>query len=76
MPRYFFDSQIGDQLFKDEHGTELVDWEEARAEAVATLLGIAKDRANLDTATIEIREADGKARVRLVVELRITELAD
>ena len=43
MPRFYFDVTDTGRTYPDPEGTELPDLERARAEALATLGGIARD---------------------------------
>ena len=43
LPRYFVDVQDGDDIYQDDLGSELKDFEQARQEALASLAQIARD---------------------------------
>ena len=42
MPRYFFDLDEGERLFRDERGSDLTDVQAAREEAIAVLPDIVR----------------------------------
>jgi hypothetical protein len=75
VPRYFFDvTDTGKQLLRDREGTELVDLEAARREALETLGGIARDElrdGDDRDFVIELREGAGPVLLRVSVSLRL-----
>ncbi|MEA2948888.1 MAG: hypothetical protein QOI40_4218 [Alphaproteobacteria bacterium] len=63
MPRYFFNTRIGDELVLDPEGEELRDpdhaWQVARA-MVRELLEEENDQSNLLTARLEVTDEAGE----------------
>ena len=72
MPRYFFNTRIGDEVIEDPEGEELRDpdraWEVARAMIRELLKTEGAERALLN-ATIEVTDDDGE----IVLEFPFTE---
>jgi hypothetical protein len=72
MPRYFFNTRIGDELISDPEGEELRDpdraWEMARAMIRELLKTEGAERALLN-ATIEVTDDEGE----IVLEFPFTE---
>jgi hypothetical protein len=63
MPRYFFNTRIGDDLISDPEGVELRDpdhaWEMARA-MIAEILQDQGEQMNLLTASLEVTDERGE----------------
>ncbi|ACB22682.1 DUF6894 family protein [Methylobacterium radiotolerans] len=63
MPRYFFHTQIGEDVISDPTGIELRDpdaaWEAAR-ETIRAALRHPQDQARLMTACLVVADADGE----------------
>jgi hypothetical protein len=63
MPRYFFNTRIGDDLISDPEGVELRDpdhaWEMARA-MIAEILEDQGEQMNLLTASLEVTDERGE----------------
>jgi hypothetical protein len=63
MPRYFFHTQIGEDVISDPTGIELRDpdaaWEAAR-ETIRAALRHPQDQARLMTACLVVTDADGE----------------
>lgn len=72
MPRYFFNTRIGDELIVDPDGEDLRNpdraWEVARQMILAVLKSEGAEPALLE-ATIEVTDADGE----IVLEFPFTE---
>lgn len=72
MPRYFFNTRIGDELIVDPDGEELRNadraWEVARSMIMEVLRSEGAQRALLD-AVIEVTDVDGE----IVLEFPFTE---
>jgi hypothetical protein len=62
MPRYFFNTRIGDDLIRDPEGEELRDpdhaWEVARA-MIQDVLRDLRDQPNLLAASLEVTDEHG-----------------
>jgi len=62
MPRYFFNTRIGDDLLEDEEGAELRDadhaWEVARA-TIRRILSEGQGDRSLFAARLEVTDASG-----------------
>ncbi|MBI5265422.1 MAG: hypothetical protein HY852_26820 [Bradyrhizobium sp.] len=73
MPRYFFNTRIGDELIVDPDGEELRNpdraWEVARSMIIEVLRSEGAQRALLD-AVIEVTDAEGE----IVLEFPFTEV--
>jgi hypothetical protein len=73
MPRYFFNTRIGDELITDPEGEELRDpdraWEVART-MIGALLKIEGVEASLVNAVLEVTDAAGE----IVLEFPFTEV--
>jgi hypothetical protein len=72
MPRYFFNTRIGDELISDPEGEELLDpdqaWEIARA-MIRELLKTEDAEGSLLNAILEVTDDDGE----IVLEFPFTE---
>jgi hypothetical protein len=72
MPRYFFNTRIGDDLISDSKGAELRDpdhaWEVART-MILEILRDQRGQPNLLAATLEVTDEQGE----LVLELPFSE---
>ena len=72
MPRYFFNTRIGDDLIPDPDGVELRDpdqaWEMART-MIQEILRDQRDQPNLLTASLEVTNERGE----VVLEFPFTE---
>ena len=72
MPRYFFNTRIGDDLIPDPDGVELRDpdhaWEMART-MIQEILRDQRDQPNLLTASLEVTDERGE----IVLEFPFTE---
>jgi hypothetical protein len=72
MPRYFFNTRIGDDLIPDPDGVELRDpdqaWEMART-MIQEILRDQRDQPNLLTASLEVTDERGE----VVLEFPFTE---
>ncbi|MES2751164.1 MAG: hypothetical protein V4661_07315 [Pseudomonadota bacterium] len=75
MPRYFFNTRIGQTLIPDPEGAELRDpdhaWRVARA-TIQQILEAEGKAPDLLTATLEVTDADGE----IVLEFPFTEVLD
>ena len=64
VPRYFFDTDDGDQRSEDEQGLEFADDEAARREAIAALPEMARDKLpNGDHRDFSVRVRDEAGNV-------------
>ena len=72
MPRYFFNTRIGDDLIPDPDGVELRDpdhaWEMART-MIQEILRDQRDQPNLLTASLEVTDERGE----IILEFPFTE---
>ena len=72
MPRYFFNTRIGDDLIPDSDGVELRDpdhaWEMART-MIQEILRDQRDQPNLLTASLEVTDERGE----IILEFPFTE---
>jgi len=62
MPRYFFNTRIGDDVIPDVEGEELRDADHAWAVAKAMILGLLEDQgehSNLLTASVMVTDQEG-----------------
>jgi Domain of unknown function (DUF6894) len=79
MPRYFFNTRIGDELIKDPDGEQLRDpdhaWEIAQA-MVLELLRSEGTSPTLLSAVIEVTDDDGGVVLEFPVSEAIVELPD
>jgi hypothetical protein len=74
MPLFFFDFVDGVQTSEDDVGTELIDLEEARVEAVATLTEIARHElpgADRRVFAVHVRGEDGSLLLTVSLTLRV-----
>ncbi|AWN34537.1 DUF6894 family protein [Methylobacterium radiodurans] len=63
MPRFFIDTDDGDQFDRDEDGYELPDRDAARVEAIGALPDLARSQipdGDRRTFRVRVRDADGK----------------
>jgi hypothetical protein len=75
MTRFFFDTDDSGKRMRDEEGTQLASLEEARAEALTTLAGIAKDElpdGDHRDFSITIRDETGREYLTATLSLRVT----
>jgi hypothetical protein len=79
MPRYFFNTRIGDQLISDPEGEELPDpdraWEIARA-MIRELLTIEGAESGLLNAILEVTDDDGEIVLEFPFAEAILDLSD
>jgi hypothetical protein len=79
MPRYFFNTRIGEELIKDPDGEQLRDpdhaWEIAQA-MVLELLRSEGSSPTLLSAVIEVTDDDGEVVLEFPVTEAIVELPD
>jgi hypothetical protein len=74
VPRYFFDIDDGERVIVDDVGTDLAGPEAARAEAVAALPSLARDRARDGQErflTATVRTESGRTLCRATLALRV-----
>jgi hypothetical protein len=76
MPRFFFDYESGVALVVDSQGTELSDLEDAKQEAMETLLRSAYDHMGLagngGAMAINVRDERGQQILRVTITLLIS----
>lgn len=73
MPRYFFNTRIGDSYVPDPDGVELRDPDQAWAVARVTIMELLKEEGqtpNLLNAVLEVTDADGE----IVLEFPFSEV--
>jgi hypothetical protein len=79
MPRYFFNTRIGDQLISDPEGEELRDpdraWEIARA-MIGELLKTEGAKSDLLNAILEVTDDDGEIVLEFPFAEAILDLSD
>jgi len=79
MPRYFFHTQIGEDVISDPTGIELRDpdaaWEAAR-ETIRAALRHPQDQARLMTACLVVTDADGEVVLEFPFSEAVALLAD
>jgi hypothetical protein len=74
MPRFYFDVTDTGRTFRDPEGTELRSIEDARAEALATLGGIARDElpdGDVRDFVIRVRTEEGPVLLTASLSLRV-----
>lgn len=72
MPVYFFDIDDGERLTIDDVGSEMPGPQAARAEAMAVLPAVAKDRVTGDGRTLTATVRDGRGRSLGSAKLTLT----
>jgi hypothetical protein len=79
MPRYFFNTHVGDELISDPEGEELPDldraWEVARA-MIRELLKTEGAERGLLSATLEVTNDDGEVVLEFPFAEAILEMSD
>ena len=63
MPRYFFNTRLGDETIRDEEGEELRDADQAWEVAKAMIVELLEDEGNhpsLLTASVVVTDAEGE----------------
>jgi hypothetical protein len=79
MPRYFFNTHVGDELISDPEGEELPDldraWEVARA-MIRELLKTEGAERGLLSATLEVTDDDGEVVLEFPFAEAILEMSD
>ena len=79
MPRYFFNTHVGDELISDPEGEELPDldraWEVARA-MIRELLKTEGAERGLLSATLEVTDDDGEVVLEFPFAEAILDMSD